>query len=52
VTNIDRPTYIDSAANLDILDGSAKSCEKYAAMQRQSAKHRSMLDQLNAAFSA
>lgn len=24
-----RPTYIDSAANLDILDGSAKSADRY-----------------------
>lgn len=52
MTNIQRPTYIDGANALDVLDGSAKSCDRYAAMQRQSAKHRSMLDTINAAFCA
>lgn len=52
MTNIQRPTYIDGSDALVVLDGSAKSCEKYAEIQRASAKHRAMLDQINAAFSA
>lgn len=52
MTNIKRPTYIDGADALTVLDGSAKSCERYQAMQRSSARHRSMLDQINAAFCA
>ena len=47
-----RSTYIDGSDALVLLDGSAKSVDRYEAIQRQSAKHRSMLDQINAAFSA
>ena len=47
-----RPTYIDGADALTVLDGSAKSCDRYAEMQRQSARHRAMLDQINRAFCA
>jgi hypothetical protein len=52
MTSTNRPTYIDGSDALSVLDGSAKSCDLYVAMHKQSAKHRSMLDQLNAAFSA
>jgi hypothetical protein len=52
VTTIQRPTYVDGSDALVVLDGSAKSCERYAEMQRQTLRHQSMLDQINAAFSA
>lgn len=52
MTTIQRPTYVDGSGSLDVLDGSAKSCERYAEMQRQALRYRSMLDQINAAFSA
>lgn len=30
MTNIKRPTYLDGAGALDLLDGSAKSADRYA----------------------
>jgi hypothetical protein len=47
-----RSSYIDGSDALVVLDGSAKSCERYAAIQRASKRHSAMLDQINAAFSA
>lgn len=52
MTTIKRPTYIDGSDALTVLDGSAKSCERYAEMQRQTARHRAMLAEIERAFCA